>query len=399
MNKNTCKILLIGHDASLSGAPRSFLNIASILVELGFKVEFILASDGPLLNEYESMGKVMLWNKRTVENIALRVLYKFAGKPLSTRNKSKIFEYVRENPPNLIINNTVVNGSIVEKLKSLKIPIVSRIAELEGVIQIYNTNGESSKVLHNSDYFVAVSDAVKNNLIHTHRIDKDRISVIYGYVKSIDTGFHKSNRATIRKSLGIPEDAFVVLNTNNLLYHKGFDLFVLLADMFAKRGIADFYFIWVGGDLSSQLHIGLRQDLSKRKINNVRFIGHQSNVMDFYAASDAFFLSSREDPFPISMLEAAQFGLPIIGFEQSGGVEEFIKKDGGFLVEYANITEVFDALIKLQDKHTYNSYSHQSFNNFKSFSRERAVKAWSLFLKDILNNVYDEHQDLTPKNR
>ncbi len=385
---NKKRILFIGHEASLSGAPRSLLNIASIFVELGFKVEFVLANDGPLLQEYQSLGKVMLWNaKPPGVNVFIRVLHKIIKYNLGEQTKNRIVNYIRDNPPDLIINNTVVNGSIVEKLKLFNAPIVSRIAELEGAIQIYNTNGESSKVLVNSDHFIAVSEAVKNKLVNNHQINENLINVIYGYVKTIDVSFYKKNRATIRKSLGIPQDAFVVCNTSNLLFHKGFDLFVLLADMFDKQGNENVYFIWVGGNPSSQLHISLRQDLSKRKISNLRVIEHQSNVMDFYAASDAFFLSSREDPFPISMIEAAQFGLPVIGFKESGGVEEFLKDGGGFVVEYANINEVFDSLIKLQDNHTYNKYSNESMNNFKSFCRERAVKEWTLLSKKLLNTV------------
>ena len=48
-----------------------------------------------------------------------------------------------------------------------------------------------------------------------------------------------------------------------------------------------------------------------------------AEVHDNYAAMDVFALTSREDPFPLVMLEAGGHGLPTVCFAGAGGAEEF----------------------------------------------------------------------------
>jgi len=54
------------------------------------------------------------------------------------------------------------------------------------------------------------------------------------------------------------------------------------------------------------------------------FLGSQQDMVPCFATADLFFLSSREDPFPTTVLEAMAYGLPVVGFAGTGGVEEQI---------------------------------------------------------------------------
>ena len=42
-------------------------------------------------------------------------------------------------------------------------------------------------------------------------------------------------------------------------------------------------------------------------------------MAEFYFAADAYFLSSREDPFPSVVLEAMPAGLPVVGLAGASG--------------------------------------------------------------------------------
>jgi glycosyltransferase involved in cell wall biosynthesis len=64
---------------------------------------------------------------------------------------------------------------------------------------------------------------------------------------------------------------------------------------------------------------------------------------------DAFALTSREDPFPLVMLEAGMHGLPTVCFESSGGGPEFIGEDAGCAVPYLDLEHFSAALRSLQE--------------------------------------------------
>jgi glycosyltransferase involved in cell wall biosynthesis len=69
-----------------------------------------------------------------------------------------------------------------------------------------------------------------------------------------------------------------------------------------------------------------------------------------FAAADLFFLSSREDPFPTTVLEAMAYGLPVVGFAGSGGVEEQICEGVGVIVPYGHVTSAVKVLRRLAEQ-------------------------------------------------
>ena len=66
-----------------------------------------------------------------------------------------------------------------------------------------------------------------------------------------------------------------------------------------------------------------------------------------YAQAACFALPSRAEAFPISILEAAAFGLPVVA-SRVGGIPEIISSEAfGFLVEPDNEEELAAALARL----------------------------------------------------
>jgi glycosyltransferase involved in cell wall biosynthesis len=91
-------------------------------------------------------------------------------------------------------------------------------------------------------------------------------------------------------------------------------------------------------------------DLESLGISDIcRFYPHQDDASAYYAALDLFALTSREDPFPLAMLEAASAGLPIICFKRSGGASEFVQSDAGVCVPYADVEKMADVCLGLME--------------------------------------------------
>jgi glycosyltransferase involved in cell wall biosynthesis len=69
-----------------------------------------------------------------------------------------------------------------------------------------------------------------------------------------------------------------------------------------------------------------------------------------FATADLFFLSSREDPFPTTVLEAIAYGLPVVGFAGTGGVEEQICEGVGVIVPSDDVTSAVKVLRQLPEQ-------------------------------------------------
>jgi len=66
------------------------------------------------------------------------------------------------------------------------------------------------------------------------------------------------------------------------------------------------------------------------KEHNIHFIGMMPHSYDSLLPFDIFLLSSREDPYPLVVLEAAFQKVPTICFKEAGGIKEFVGDDAGW---------------------------------------------------------------------
>jgi hypothetical protein len=74
----------------------------------------------------------------------------------------------------------------------------------------------------------------------------------------------------------------------------------------------------------------------------IRFIGELAAPHGLLALADLFCLTSREDPFPLVMLEAAALRKPVLCFERAGGAREFCALGGGIAVPFIDVEAMAD---------------------------------------------------------
>ena len=77
---------------------------------------------------------------------------------------------------------------------------------------------------------------------------------------------------------------------------------------------------------------------------HVTFLGPKPNPRDWFRAGDVFLLPSREDPFPLVCLEAAEAGMPVVCFAEAGGMPDFVEDDAGFVVPYLDVEAMAEAV-------------------------------------------------------
>jgi glycosyltransferase involved in cell wall biosynthesis len=349
------KILFISHDASRSGGPillRNFIRWISKNTnhefQLLYRVGGLLEPDFQKLTITELFYPKYYNNYNTVMQKVLNRLgfYKFKLK----RHHQNIVKKYRIEKFDVIYSNTVVNLDVLEVLKELKIPIITHVRELESTIEHFGGDRLIKGLNELNKYFIADSYAVKENLISKHAIKENKIEVVHEYVELPNELPNNLVSSCLRKELGIPENAFIVGASGGGLWRKGYDLFIQTAIASCKKvGNENVYFIWVGG-FKSEIQSDIDFDLDKSGLKDkILFVGAQKKPLDYFSLFDVFVLASREEPFGIVGMESALFETPVLCFENSGGMPEFITEECGIAVPYLDIPKLVDAIQFFKD--------------------------------------------------
>lgn len=120
-----------------------------------------------------------------------------------------------------------------------------------------------------------------------------------------------SKKRSARKKFNISKDEFVIVCSGQVQPRKRVDSFLACA-----KELSDFRFIWVGGIPFKRVaaNYSQMQKLMSGAPKNVTFTGviKHDEVIDYYRASDLFFLPSEQETFGIVMIEGASAGLPVL---------------------------------------------------------------------------------------
>lgn len=174
----------------------------------------------------------------------------------------------------------------------------------------------------------------------------------------------------------------IVLAVGRLTKVKGFDL-LLEAWSLVCNVNKNWCLNIVGG--------GEEEDSLKELANSlnitdrVNFIGPSKEVERYYKESSFYCLSSRNEGFPMVLLEAQSFGLPIVSFDCDTGPSEVIEHNhNGFLVEHMNVQKLAENMLTMIDLESekYERMVQSSIILSERFTIDKIILKWI----DIIND-------------
>ena len=241
-----------------------------------------------------------------------------------------------------------MNLDVLESLKSLHLPVLTHVRELESTISDFGGASLIANLNQRTTRFVADSRAVRENLMCRHSIDVAKIDVVDEYVMIPDNLPGSDVSSDMRTQLNIPQGAFVVGACGGGLWRKGYDLFISVAiSVLNQSEPGAFSFVWIGG-IPDDVMERISMDISNAGYeDSILFIGSKVDVMNYHSMFDLFFLASREEPFGIVAMEAALFETPVLCFADSGGMPGFVGDDCGVVVPYVDIAAAVRTVIRL----------------------------------------------------
>ena len=173
-----------------------------------------------------------------------------------------------------------------------------------------------------TDYVVAVSDAVKNHVTKTLHWHPDSVTVI-------PNGIEMKRFIVHREKI---KDVPVIVSTGRLSCEKGYPVLIQALKILSNQGIQ--FKCIIAGD-GPELN-SLKQLVSKLELQDtVNFYGYVENVAPILKAGDIFVLPSFQEGLPLSLLEAMAASLPVVA-TAVGGMPEMLTPDIGWIVAPGN---------------------------------------------------------------
>lgn len=168
--------------------------------------------------------------------------------------------------------------------------------------------------------------------------------------------FTAGDREKIRKELGIDESDFLLLSVGELNANKNHEAVIR-----AVEGLNLSYVIAGKGELEDHL----RKVASKCGVRLI-LAGYRTDIVDFYAAADAYILPSIREGLNVSLMEAMASGLTCLAGRIRGNTDLVDEESGGFLFNPIRICEIRTTIKRVMEDNSgmgdYNQQKIQSFN-------------------------------------
>jgi glycosyltransferase involved in cell wall biosynthesis len=354
------KILFISHDANRAGSQLLLLQLLKILKQKRVPMELLLCGDGVVAQDFETVVNTIRLpdaQKYVVSRLSDKVLAKLGvfetfAKQSRRKRQAQLKEKLNVDQIGLVFINSIANAGIYyNELKFLHhLPVVLFAHELEMSANMYARRPELEFLLKKTDHLIAVAQAVADYYIRDFHFSEESVSILtlidHDY---IDENFRKAEKSLLKTECGIPDDAIVVGGCGNAEWRKGNDVFNWIARLVIhKTKPLPVYFVWVGaGEQHAIFHL-IDSDIKRMELTDkILLIPPTSRALDYISRFDILLLSSREDPYPLVVMEAALNETPVICFEGAGGAPELIANDAGRTIPYMDIPAAAESIIQL----------------------------------------------------
>ena len=229
------------------------------------------------------------------------------------------------------------------------------------------------KVLTDADIVLAVSNALKDEIINTKIPNiKEKVRLHWNSVDVNKFKTTKNNESKFKKELvhefNIAADKLIILFVGNLIKRKNVGLLLeAKKEMKTKANL-----VIVGdGPLKESLKAKAEKEYLEGNLDNVYFTGSRTDIEDVMPSGDLIVLPSISESFGLVLIEALSCGKPVIG-SNVGGINEIITEDVGLLIDPNDSTDLANAIDRiLNDKDLMEKFKSNARNRAKDFGETK----------------------------
>ena len=143
------------------------------------------------------------------------------------------------------------------------------------------------------------------------------------------------------------------------------------------------------GKMSSELKSFVKKlDISDK----VFFRGYESNLEKIFSDASLMILTSKRESFGLVIIEAFAYGVPVVAYSTSFGVDDLIDNDrDGYIVEQGDIDEVVNkSILLLNDNSKRDNFGEYGYHKINVYQYEKVMQKWFNLIKNISEIKVDE---------
>lgn len=317
------KILFFTHNLNYEGAP-------GILYYLAKEINTMPEYDAVVLSMRDGPARTLLTGYSIETRLVSKAPWSFhevllQDKPVCRDYMILLEECIRAISPNLVFVNVLHSFFVVNIVHCMGLPSVWLIHEsypLEDYLDLLPEYQHENlrDAFQRANHVVFCAGALPA-LYHTC-LKSNNFHVIYPAIPPAFSAPYgnKELRTICRNRFNIPENAVMCINVGAIEPHKNQGLILEAAKRLGHIGIR---FFLIGGNKDSSYQQSLAETIENSGIqDNVTIVDQVDDVVPFYLAADLFVFTSTWDSYPLVILEAMAFGLPIITTPLAGVREQ-----------------------------------------------------------------------------
>jgi glycosyltransferase involved in cell wall biosynthesis len=331
------RILAVHHDSGRNGATLLFQTVLEGLArDHGAVITSSFPREGPLVDRARALGLVHVREQppSRLRRLTERLPRRQQRTPATARH-------------DLVFANSAASLRDVEAmLDDDAPPLAVYVHESRYLLRDVVDFSAAQRMLRRADVIFAVSPQVEATLEELVE-PSARIVIASGFVPARSSGDVSRELPAVAKR-AIAEATHVVGAIGTMSWYKGADLFVAIAQRIRQlTPDLDVRFVWIGEEWRAEIRHQLAHDVKLAGLDDlVVFPGGVDDPTRFLQSLTLLLLPSREDSWPLVMLEAAAEGVPIVCFHGAGGAQHFLAAGGGTAVPYLDVEAMARAAVR-----------------------------------------------------
>ena len=244
------------------------------------------------------------------------------------------------------------------------------------------------KIYRRVDHIIAISDVIQKNLIATHPITPNKVSVVHHGVDFSEFSSSEFMRNSARDELGYTKGHIVFGIIGRLQISKGYLEFLEMASRIIQVMPAARFLI-IGEATRGEPEEGrlIHHRIQQLNLNAVtKCMGFRKDVARMLSAMDIFIFPSHAEAFGLALIEAMAMGIAVVSSNCDGVLDIVQDGENGFLVSPRDVDGLTKTALNL-------AHNAETRKHFGEAGQRHVARFFSL--KKSIDNIETIYKHVT----